>query len=681
MCLSNICAYRLASILCITLFCCISVVQAQSGDDASLTFVTKHRVNAHGDEFNSLAKTADGRFAIIGTEKGDLIVWNLAAQKIERTLHQPSAIHSVVALSDPHYVVAAGSNHHSPRNALARKWNIANGTFADLPGLDAESFPTALAFDRAAGLLALGVVTAGVRPLTGGATDGAIIVWDVATNKFVTSFKIDDVPFALASVGRQVYVVGTSLEEIRTDREPNENAIMRFSVDFPDRGGSEFLKIPGRLWDEIDSSPDQKLLVASFRERGGAVHRVLIEPRSKSELSNFEGWEFAWINPSSFVQFEGFDPTTIVQLDDKQKVRTVRKLGRMTSDTDGRAFDLTGQITNDDGTKAWAIYRKGPGFLEFDLTTQKIKTRIDGPSGAYAISVITKDSNEGVLATGGADGYVRLWNLSDLALTKEYRVAAPDEFVTDVDLLPDGRRAVVGVMHMSKSMEDGYKNPVHVIILDLMSGTQRKMFDIPSWQASVSVVEGSILYTNFDRVKLASVESGQLLREFVVKKTIRNTMLSANNKWLAVLDQGKVLTVFEVATAKEISSKLLEADDYGPMSITNDGNYLHQVTHDGTLITWNTQSNEMTRRELKRIHDMHTNADFITLANDDQWLITAGNHGDIGIFERATGNLVCYELSGAAVFYAEKAWVRGDRLIFTTDTGVMFDGRLVKTPQ
>ena len=57
-----------------------------------------------------------------------------------------------------------------------------------------------------------------------------------------------------------------------------------------------------------------------------------------------------------------------------------------------------------------------------------------------------------------------------------------------------------------------------------------------------------------------------------------------------------------------------------------------------------------------------------------------GIHGDVGIFEAATGNLVCYEQSSAAVFYAEKAWVRGDRLIYTTDTGVLFDGRLVKIP-
>src|SRR5688500_9381704 len=39
---------------------------------------------------------------------------------------------------------------------------------------------------------------------------------------------------------------------------------------------------------------------------------------------------------------------------------------------------------------------------------------------------------------------------------------------------------------------------------------------------------------------------------------------------------------------------------------------------------------------------INTSVDFITLANDDKWLITAGNHGDVGIFDRGTGSLVCY---------------------------------------
>lgn len=78
-------------------------------------------------------------------------------------------------------------------------------------------------------------------------------------------------------------------------------------------------------------------------------------------------------------------------------------LGQMQADTEGRAFDLTGQVTNVGGSQVWASYRMGPALLEFDLASRKIRTLIQGPSGAYAISVVEHDS-DGKLLTGGADG-------------------------------------------------------------------------------------------------------------------------------------------------------------------------------------------------------------------------------------------------------------------------------------
>jgi hypothetical protein len=67
----------------------------------------------------------------------------------------------------------------------------------------------------------------------------------------------------------------------------------------------------------------------------------------------------------------------------------------------------------------------------------------------------------------------------------------------------------------------------------------------------------------------------------------------------------------------------------------------------------------------------------MTLVNNDEWLVTAGNHGDVGIFDRATERLVAYTRSSSAAFYVEKVWINGKRMIFATDTGVMIDGELV----
>ena len=68
----------------------------------------------------------------------------------------------------------------------------------------------------------------------------------------------------------------------------------------------------------------------------------------------------------------------------------------------------------------------------------------------------------------------------------------------------------------------------------------------------------------------------------------------------------------------------------------------------------------------------------MALANNDQWLVTAGNHSDVGIFERETGRLLCYIQAGAAAMYVEKVWTNGNRMIVTTDTGVLYDGNLIK---
>src|SRR5436309_8899884 len=86
-------------------------------------FHIAHRVNAHGDEFMSLALTSDGRRLVIGTEKGELLVWGIVERRILKRFDQASPVHRVAALADPHYVVAVGGPHSKDKQfAVARKW-------------------------------------------------------------------------------------------------------------------------------------------------------------------------------------------------------------------------------------------------------------------------------------------------------------------------------------------------------------------------------------------------------------------------------------------------------------------------------------------------------------------------------------------------------------------------------
>ena len=432
-------------------------VLSQGGDDSEFVFQLKHRVNAHGDEFNALAKSSDGKRLFIGTEKGELIVWNILANRLERTLHQPTPIHFLASLSHPSEVVISGSKHVEPHNALVRQWNVDTGVFVDLKGVDTNSFPTALATEVSTGLI--GVAT----------RDGTVRVWDLNSPSHVAEWKLDGLPMDLALLHRAAYVPVVDREAFLSD-EPRDSVIQKLSVDNPKQPAEEFSRLSAKSWTNISVSPGGRFLTAAFSGPGQS-QTVIIDPVSKKEVGSLEGSESTWISPFKLLMFEAFDPSTVGDVPVRGRKIRIRKLKRMKADTEGRAFDLSDQVASEDGSKAWATYRKGPGFLEFDLRTNKIKTLIRGQSGAYSISVSQHGRNEGRLLTSGADGFVRLWNLDNISLIREFRVAPTDHFVSAAHLLSDARKAVVEIMRVPKRMAP--PGMIEVILLDLQTGGER----------------------------------------------------------------------------------------------------------------------------------------------------------------------------------------------------------------
>ena len=653
------------SIVTVILFSIVtSSVRPQGPEGGELVFEGIRRVNAHGDEFNGLAKSVDGQRVFVATEKGNIIIWNITSQRIERTLQQPSAVHLIAALPNPNEIIAAGSNHHAPVNALVRKWNVVDGTFVDLTGVDEKLFPTALATNTQSGLIALGTA------------DGNVVVWDAINFTQITSWKLSAIPFGLAIVRRKVYVATLDRESVTSSARAKENSIIELNVDLASEEPRELLAGTGGVWLTLQTAPDGRLLSAAFQDADEGQRTMVIDPDSRSQLGSVNRAASTWIDSSKLLLFDWLDPSEIVQLSEKQQIESVRKFERMETDTEGRAFDLTGQVASSDGSKAWASYRKGPGFLEFDLLSNRIRTLIKGASGAYAISVVDAKEDGPSLLTGGADGYIRLWKLSDLSLIGEYKVALPGYFVSQAHLLSGASRAVVEVMPVRKS-EDSPASTEHtkVIVVDFKTGDHEEILDIRWWRGWIAAIEDRILYPDGNRIRIAKMDGSQDTRQFSLRSPIVRTAVSTNGQRLAVLDAKKTLSVFNVATgrAKRVAAKTEES---GPLVVTEDGRYVYQIASAGELTRWDMKNGGITNMILRRVRDMHSRVDFMTLANGDKWLVTAGNHGDVGIFERETGRLVCYTQTSAAAFFVEKVWVSGNRMIFTTDTGVMIDGML-----
>src|SRR5215510_9371369 len=116
-------------------------------DEDDYGFEAQHRINAHGDEFMALDQTKDGRFLIVGTESGKLLIWSIAERRIVKQLDQGTAIHCVVTLNDADTFVAAGGPHNDPDNrAVIRKWHINTAEWEEWKGLN-DGTIMSLAYD------------------------------------------------------------------------------------------------------------------------------------------------------------------------------------------------------------------------------------------------------------------------------------------------------------------------------------------------------------------------------------------------------------------------------------------------------------------------------------------------------------------------------------------------------
>lgn len=642
--------------LALVLLCSVAVL----AQERELMFEGRHRVTAHGSEFNGLVLSADGQRLFVASEKGQALVWDIAAGRIDRRLDQPAPIHLIAGLAGPQEFITAGSYHYQPRNAVIRRWDAKAGTHLDLEGIDKNSFPAALATEPNTGLIALTTL------------EGAVHVWAAASNKQIAKWEIKDIPLYAVLLGRDLYVATIDRKSFDDQKQPNETAIVKFNVDDPKSGPTDYLRIPERKWTSLEATPDYRMLVGAY-DTPGERQTVLIDPASKTEIAELPQGNFAWINPSRFVTFGFIYPNGIAQVQANGTVTTEKFEPK--KQESGNMLGVSGQVANADGSKVWASYSKAGGLVEIDLVTKKVTKLFEERSGAYAMSVDSEDGEAGHLLTGGADGYVRLWNLSDISLIKEYALLGPNYAVTHTILLPSARDAVVGLVRIRLDHDAQQQEPVNILLLDLETGQHKKIVEAHLWRTQVAVVNNELLLPQGDRIEFLSLETGQVTREVRLRSLILGAAVSANRKWLAIVDDAQKTTVFDLTTLKK-RSIASQSKDAGPMAVTNDGRYVHRVAHGGRWLSWDMKTAKFQEAVLTQVREMHSNVDFVTLANDDKWVVVAGNHGDVGIFDRVTARLVSYTRVSAAAFYVEKVWVRGDRLIFTTDTGTLFDGRL-----
>ena len=163
------------------------------------------------------------------------------------------------------------------------------------------------------------------------------------------------------------------------------------------------------------------------------------------------------------------------------------------------------------------------------------------------------------------------------------------------------------------------------------------------------------------------------LSEFGVGEKVECFAVSRNGRWLAVAGESGALNLFEVSTGRRVLSQTAKIESLSRIAVTGDGRYVYTTEWGAHLRRWDTRADTS-----EDLGDYKGQSSCLRLSQDERRVVIGGNHRDVGVYDAANGNTLAYFRVTASDFYVTNGWLSGDRLIFTTDSGVMFDGLLFK---
>jgi WD40 repeat protein len=609
-------------------------------DEDDYRFETERRVNAHGDEFMALDQTKDGRFLIVGTESGKLLIWSIAERRIVKQLDQGSAVHRVVALNDADTFVAAGGPHDGPNNrAVIRKWHINTGDSEEWKGLTDGSIMS-LAFDPKSELVVADTFT------------GKLAVWNSTNGALLTKRSFDGPASGLAINGKEIYRTQLSLDD---EEEVKPNSILRFRIDQPNHPPSQITE--SGVWGTLDISPDRRFLAARlYKESTPTV--VVRDLATKKTVATFETQNFAWSADGSLVLFDHEVANARVSIDGRGRATRTELFKAAQWHGSGSPANMTAQIVSADGSMAWEVFQLGASLVELDLNKKSFDELYSVTGYLYAIDVREQSD---LLATGGDDEFVRVRKLSDLSLVKEFKVepGVPQ----GIALMDDGRHVV-----FSASSDD---RATRISVGDLSSGQSRTLFDVPEPFVGVYAAAGGFVYKRGNNVVLAKWTDGATIREYAIEGELDTFAVSANGEWLVAVNETGSLFRFDICKGTRSPVGAESIKSLTGLTISSDGRYVYTTEFEAKLRQWDTQTSLM-----KEIGSIRGQARALRLSRDEKEIAIGGNHRDVAVYEIATGERRLYFEIGAADFYVTNVWLGGDRLLFSTDAGVLFDGRV-----
>ena len=294
---------------------------------------------------------------------------------------------------------------------------------------------------------------------------------------------------------------------------------------------------------------------------------------------------------------------------------------RQRSSRDDLAFSADGThmaSSNADSIQIW------------DLARADEKTVMAGHKGGIPCAAFHPEGQ--LLATGGKDDFVRIWNSSTGQIVRSHNLG---EAVQALAFSPDGRLLAVGSM--------GRVGATHLRIFDMSSGesiykAEPAAGQIYSLSWANRLGEGYLAASGPERVALWSVSTDRPLRLKPVVDLDRNrcltTILSANGQWMVWAQDDSQLQAWNIVSSQERplhAPPMLQG--WHGAAFLPDGESIVYVTKSGAAEIWNVKDD----RHVDSIGQPGTfSAPHIALSGDGKWLAGIVQQNTVSVWHMPT---------------------------------------------